>query len=108
MAGAVLGNVLYVFGGNKAGVPSASLFSLSMENPVEGWKEEPALPGAPRVQPVCTAQEDALYIWGGFSPSLGENQEATVATDGYRYLPASKHGNPYRHLWSRPQANFLL
>lgn len=94
MAGAVLGNVLYVFGGNKAGVPSASLFSLSMENPAEGWKEEPVLPGAPRVQPVCTAQEDALYIWGGFSPSLGENQEATVATDGYRYLPASKTWEP--------------
>lgn len=90
MAGAALGNVLYVLGGNKAGVPSTSLFSLDMDNQIAGWKEETSFPGAPRVQPVCAAQDSALYIWGGFSPSLGENIEASVATDGYCYRPKQK------------------
>lgn len=94
MAGAAIENRLYVLGGNRAGVPSASLFSLNMENRAEGWKEEPAFPGAPRVQPVCAAQGGALYVWGGFSPSFGEGREPVVATDGYRYQPLQKVWEP--------------
>lgn len=94
MAGTILENTLYVLGGNKAGIPSTSLFSLDMEKTAAGWEEETFFPGTPRVQPVCAAQGGALYIWGGFSPTLGEDKDAFVATDGYRYQPLQKRWEP--------------
>ena len=94
MAGAALGDTLYVLGGRKGGVPSTSLFSLDMKSPTKGWKEETAFPGAPRVQPVCAVQEESLYLWGGFSSASEAGGEAIVATDGYRYRPALKIWEP--------------
>lgn len=93
MAGATLGNTIYVIGGNCDGKPSTSVFSLNLDEPENGWQVEPALPGFPRVQPVCAVQDSMLYVWGGFCPSFHEH-EANVATDGYRYLPEQKVWDP--------------
>ena len=89
MAGALLGNVIYIVGGNVNGVPSSSMFSLDLADLAAGWKEEIAVPGNPRVQPVCAAQGGKLYVWGGFS-TAGEGREATLSVDGYVYTPATK------------------
>lgn len=89
MAGALLNNVLYIVGGNVDGVPSSSMYSLNLSNLNEGWKEEAPVPGNPRVQPVCAAQDGKLYVWGGFS-TAGEGREATLSVDGYVYTPGTK------------------
>ena len=89
MAGALLDDVLYIVGGNVNGVPASSVYSLNLAKLDEGWKEEIAVPGNPRVQPVCAAQGGKLYVWGGFS-TAGEGREATLSVDGYVYTPATK------------------
>ena len=89
MAGALLDNVIYIVGGNVNGVPSSALYSLNLNHLDEGWKQGANVPGHPRVQPVCAAQEGKLYVWGGFS-TAGEGREATLSVDGYAYTPASK------------------
>ena len=89
MAGALLDNVIYIVGGNVDGAPSSSVYSLNLNNLDEGWKEEVAVPGNPRVQPVCAAQGGKLYVWGGFS-TAGEGREATLSVDGYVYTPSTK------------------
>ena len=89
MAGALLENTIYIVGGNVNGVPSSNVYSLNLADLAAGWKEEVAVPGHPRVQPVCAAQGGKLYVWGGFS-TAGEGREATLSVDGYAYNPTSK------------------
>ena len=89
MAGALMGNVIYVVGGNVNGVPSSSVYSLDLEKLDEGWKQEASVPGNPRVQPVCASSQGKLYVWGGFS-TASEGREATLSVDGYAYTPSSK------------------
>ena len=89
MAGALLENTIYIVGGNVNGVPSSNVYSLNLSDLTEGWKEEVAVPGNPRVQPVCAAQGGKLYVWGGFS-TAGEGREATLSVDGYAYHPTAK------------------
>lgn len=98
MAGAALNHTVYVVGGNavdhsSGSHPSTAVLSLNLDEPASGWKEELSLPGAPRVQPVCAVQGEMVYVWGGFCPPA-QGVEASVATDGYRYLPAQKVWQP--------------
>lgn len=81
MAGAAINHTIYVV--------SSSLFSFNLDHPQAGWQEEVSIPGSPRMQPVCAVQEGMLYVWGGFSPPHND-REASVATDGYRYLAEQK------------------
>ena len=93
MSGAASGNTIYVAGGNRNGSPSTSMLSLNLNEPELGWKEEVPFPGTARVQPVCAVQDGMLYLWGGFCPSQNGG-EASVATDGYRYLPLQEQWEP--------------
>lgn len=89
MAGALVGNTIYIVGGNVNGVPSSAVYSLNLDKEDESWKEEASVPGNPRVQPVCASQGGKLYVWGGFS-TAGEGREATLSVDGYVYNPATR------------------
>jgi len=80
---ALLGDVVYVAGGNADGVPSDGLYALNLADRSEGWKLITTLPDGPRVQPVLVASGDALYLWGGFCNKKGE--EAYVNTTGWKY-----------------------
>lgn len=82
MAGAALGDTLYIIGGNADGKPSKALLSLSLHDLGGGWQQIAELPGAPRVQPVCAAVEGRLYVWGGF---FADGEQSEVATDGWSY-----------------------
>lgn len=75
---------IYVVGGNADGRPSNKVFVLDLENVTIGWQEIVTMPSRGRVQPVCAATCDALFVWGGFSPS-DENGDAVAYTDGLRY-----------------------
>lgn len=83
-AGAISGNRIYVVGGNIDGKPSARLFTLDINTPSLGWNEKAPYPGRGRVQPVCAATDEALYIWGGFTPK-DSTGEATLHCDGAKY-----------------------
>lgn len=75
---------IYVVGGNADGKPSNKIFILDMKDVAGGWLELAAMPSRGRVQPVCAATPDALFVWGGFSPK-DDTGEAVAYTDGLRY-----------------------
>lgn len=89
MAGALLGNSIYIAGGNANGLPSSTVYSLDLSALQRGWQQEAPVPGEPRVQPVCVAQNGKLYVWGGFAPAAG-GREASLSVDGYVYSPEAK------------------
>lgn len=64
MAGALVGHSLYIVGGNVNGIPSSAMYMLDLSDLSGGWKRETDIPGEPRVQPVCVAQDGKLYVWG--------------------------------------------
>ena len=86
MAGAVVGHILYVVGGNCAGVATQKAWSLDLKNTAkEGWKEEPSIPGIARVQPIAAALEGGLLgVWGGFAPKT-DSKAAQLAMNGASY-----------------------
>ena len=86
MAGAVVGHILYVVGGNCEGVATQRVWSLDLKNTAkQGWKEEPSIPGIARVQPIAAALEGGLLgVWGGFAPKT-DNKAAQLAMNGASY-----------------------
>ena len=86
MAGAVVGHILYVVGGNCEGVATQKVWSLDLKNTAkQGWKEEPSRPGIARVQPIAAALEGGLLgVWGGFAPKTG-SKAAQLAMNGASY-----------------------
>ena len=85
-AGAVVGHILYVVGGNCEGVATQKVWSLDLKNTAkEGWKEEPSIPGIARVQPIAAALAgDLLGVWGGFAPKT-DSKAAQLAMNGASY-----------------------
>ena len=86
MAGAVVGHILYVVGGNCEGIATQKVWSLDLKNTAkEGWKEEPSIPGIARVQPIAAALEGGLLgVWGGFAPKT-DSKAAQLAMNGASY-----------------------
>ena len=86
MAGAVVGHILYVVGGNCEGVATQKVWSLDLKNTEkEGWKEEPSIPGIARVQPIAATLEGGLLgVWGGFAPKT-DSKAAQLAMNGASY-----------------------
>ena len=86
MAGAVVGHILYVVGGNCEGVATQKVWSLDLKNTAkEGWKEEPSIPGIGRVQPIAAALAGGLLgVWGGFAPKT-DSKAAQLAMNGASY-----------------------
>ena len=86
MAGAVVGHILYVVGGNCEGVATQKVWSLDLKNTAkEGWKEESSIPGIARVQPIAAALAgDLLGVWGGFAPKT-DSKAAQLAMNGASY-----------------------
>ena len=96
MAGARLGDRIYVVGGLKDGQPSASMYALDFN--YGEWFECAPLPN-PRMQPVCVAQDGKLYVWGGYvqpTDSLGRvlGESCAVYADGYQYNPQTDKWAP--------------
>ena len=97
MAGALIDSCLYVVGGLKDGEPTAGTYMLDMGT--DEWFECASIPGAPRMQPICAAQQGRLYVWGGYSQptdSLGRviAEECMVHSDGWMYDPQTDKWSP--------------
>lgn len=95
MAVALVGNDVFVVGGNQDGKPSADVlrYKLGANSVNQGSNSvnqganstssaDLRIPGAPRVQPVAAAYNDKLYVWGGF---YADGEQSKVHTDGYVY-----------------------
>ncbi len=77
MAAAADGDRLYIVGGNQNGRPSSSVWMGGVSSAGVEWTPLPAMPSAPRVQPVCAAREGKVYVWGGFSACGADSQVHT-------------------------------
>ena len=81
MAAAKCGGKVYVVGGNHDAKPSAGVLCADLSEGCREWKRLADLPGKPRVQPVCAACGDGVYVWGGF---FADGENSIVHTDGCR------------------------
>ena len=81
MAVALVGNDIFVVGGNQNGKPSADVLRYKL-GANSTSSADLRIPGAPRVQPVAAAYNDKLYVWGGF---YADGEQSKVHTDGYVY-----------------------
>lgn len=81
---AVLGDVLYVFGGESDRGTEKSLYRLNLRNTALGWQKRAELPGSARAFSVLVAQGNALYVLGGRETVNGTT---TVFGDAYQYEP---------------------
>lgn len=93
MAGVLIDNTIYIVGGNVDKKPSSRMFALNLGDISAGWQELLAVPGNPRIQPVCAAVKKTgkmcLFIAGGFA-SATDNTDASLNTDAYCYEPQAK------------------
>lgn len=82
---ALLGDVLYVFGGQErpdSQRASAALFSLSLSHPAKGWRVREPLPAEGRILPVFSSVGNALYLFSGAALRPGGR---AYLKDGWRY-----------------------
>lgn len=56
MCGTLIGEQLFIAGGNRNGKPSNSFLRLDLTNLSVGWHELPEYPGDARTQAVCAGQ----------------------------------------------------
>ncbi len=85
---ALLDETIYVVCGREADFPAlnppkSDLWALDLSQEAQAWQVLEPFPGAPRVGPMATARDGALYVAGGYSP----RQEASGFADAYRYRP---------------------
>lgn len=97
MAGARVGRRIYVVGGMADGQPSSAMYAYDPE--YREWFACAPVPGQPRVQPVCVALDNKLYVWGGYSQPFDStgvviHDECMVHTDGWCYDPAEDAWSP--------------
>lgn len=84
-AAAVLGDVVYVFGGESDCGTEKGLYALDLRQPAAGWQRRADLPGPARAFTALAALDGALYVLGGRQTVAGTT---TVFKDAYQYEPA--------------------
>lgn len=90
--GAVLGETLYVAGGEEKPAATTALktfWSLDLADATAQWKELPAWPGSARTLAAGGAQDGAFYLMGGVSLAAGPDGKPvrTYLKDCYRFDP---------------------
>lgn len=96
MAGALIGDTLYVAGGQhvmKGAVPSSAFYALDLsKRDAAKWSVLPTWPGPPRIVPVAAAQHapsgDEFFLFSGRVPQAGRATE--ILTDAYAFDPKTK------------------
>jgi N-acetylneuraminate epimerase len=91
-SGAVLGDSLYVVGGQTAPDSNQAMknfwrLDLSADRNKQAWQTVEAWPGAGRILSVVTSSSDALYVFSGASLRVGEDGSVVrdYLKDAYRY-----------------------
>jgi N-acetylneuraminate epimerase len=92
MAGARLGDVVYVAGGTSTPADSTAsrgLFALDLKDTSAAWKTLESIPGAGRILPVAAAQGGSFFIVSGASltPDAAGKPVRAYLKDAWRYQP---------------------
>lgn len=86
LAGAVLGDTVYVAGGRGSSTSLRTFWALDLALPHDKrvWRELPPWPGPPRSHAIAAAQDESFFLFGG-----SEFREDGVRdlNDAYRYTP---------------------
>lgn len=90
MAGARLGDVVYVVGGTSTPADTTAcggLFALDLNDLSAGWKSLEPVPGPGRILATVAAQSNALFVVSGasLSPDANGNPARTYLKDAWRY-----------------------
>ena len=97
MASAMVGNRIYVVGGNVGGKPSNRVFSINIDSLENSWREEKPMLGFARTQPVAVSLkkngEDCLFVFGGFAAG-SVSDTATLSTETLMFQPT-------KQMWSK-------
>jgi len=96
MGAALVGETVYVLGGEATGIPRNTFLSLDLSRKGSGlfaWEILEVFPGPARLQPVVVAQnaaeETRLYLFSGSSYPEGQ-EEPSINADGLEYSPTTK------------------
>jgi cyclically-permuted mutarotase family protein len=88
LSAAILGDELYVFGGESDQGPVKSLYMLNLLNPKSGWQSLADLPGPARaftaLVALSGAESSGLFVLGGRQTI---DKQTTVLNDAYQYDP---------------------
>lgn len=92
LAGAILGDTLYVAGGQEKPTSTTAhkiFYSLDLASPDAKWKALDPWPGPGRILPVAASLNGAFYLVGGAELSADENGKPKRAylKDAYRFDP---------------------
>jgi N-acetylneuraminic acid mutarotase len=92
MAGAKLGQIIYIAGGIEKPADTVALtnfLALDLERLNEGWKPLPACPGSARILPTMAAVDGAVYLFSGAALKPGPDGKAAREwlKDAWRYSP---------------------
>ncbi|MFC0309886.1 N-acetylneuraminate epimerase [Gallibacterium trehalosifermentans] len=79
--GALIGDTVYVGLGSGAD----KFYALNLKSAQDGWQEIAPFPGGDRSQPVVSAVDGKLYVFGGLQKN--EKGELQLVNDAYRYDP---------------------
>ncbi len=92
MSGALIGNEIYVAGGQSSVVDAASghhFYMLNLRNRQAGWQVLPGWPGPARAFAVAATQSDGFdncfYLFSG--RNYGPDRDLAILSDGYVYNP---------------------
>lgn len=104
--------MLWVAGGQTNDIPNKTVYSLPYPSNAKEWSIAATIPDECRLQPCVTAQNTAtgyaLYIFGGYQPTIDSLQlAAMVHTDGI-YIPIAelKKGYATTTQWRRTSPTF--
>ena len=92
MAGALLGGVVYIAGGQRASEATSAervFLALDLSRPGAQWQQLDPWPGAGRILPVAAAQDGAFFLISGAELLVNADGSPTrrFLTDGYRFHP---------------------
>jgi solute:Na+ symporter, SSS family len=104
MAGARLGNTVFIIGGTStptATTAENTLLAFHLDQPQRGWIELAPLPGPGRLLPVVGVRGDALFVFSGASlaPDAAGNPVRNYLRDAWRH--DARHG--WRQLADLPR-----
>lgn len=96
MAGAIVGNLMILTGGNQTPSSPASntCIALDLEKTENGWFDLAPWPGRERVLPVVTVHNGTFYLFSGETVDVNAagERKRKILQDGYSFTPVKQNG----------------
>ena len=104
MGGALLGDVIVLFGGSSSadGEALKKCLALDLKNIAVGWQEVQAWPGRERRFPVCAVYQNDCYLFSGETVDTNTKGEKyrLILQDSYRMSLQKKQG-AWQATWTK-------